>query len=300
MTSITFPTRSTWIHLRFLYSLYLLPVFLFALSQSPQINIFHALLAFFILHFLIYPASNGYNSYYDQDEGSIGGIKEPPKVDISLLYTSLALDVLGIILGFAIHWSFSLGLFIYGLFSKLYSNRKTRLKSRPIISFLVVFFFQGAFIFFISLKSFGTLNFMEMFTYKLILGGLFTSFLVGASYVLTQVYQHKEDQLRGDISLSALLGYRGTFLFSGFCFLTGTGLLLAMFISDLNYFWPYLLFTSPLVLYFLFWFMKVWGSDKEANFKNAMRMSTLSFLCLSAYFLFLFWIKNYHGLIIFY
>jgi hypothetical protein len=32
---------------------------------------------FIILHLLVYPASNGYNSYMDRDETPIGGLKNP-------------------------------------------------------------------------------------------------------------------------------------------------------------------------------------------------------------------------------
>lgn len=52
----------------------------------------------FILHVLIYPASNAYNSYFDKDEGSIGGLKNPPKVDKKLWQVANVFDVLGILL----------------------------------------------------------------------------------------------------------------------------------------------------------------------------------------------------------
>ena len=64
--------------LRIPFSFFLSPLYFFALSQVPEINWFKAILIFFILHFLIYPASNGYNSYMDRDSGPIGGIDRPP------------------------------------------------------------------------------------------------------------------------------------------------------------------------------------------------------------------------------
>jgi 1,4-dihydroxy-2-naphthoate octaprenyltransferase len=60
--------------LRFPFSLFLAPVFFFALSQVENIHWLHCSLVFFILHLLVYPASNGYNSYMDRDETAIGGI----------------------------------------------------------------------------------------------------------------------------------------------------------------------------------------------------------------------------------
>ena len=78
--------KDTVKHLRLPFSLYLMPVFLFALSQADSINWPATLLSFLILHVLIFPSSNGYNSYQDRDETSIGGLKYPPKVSRNLFY----------------------------------------------------------------------------------------------------------------------------------------------------------------------------------------------------------------------
>ena len=64
--------KSTITLLRIPFSFFLMPVFFFSLSQVPEINYAKALLIFIILHFIMYPASNGYNSYMDNDEESIG------------------------------------------------------------------------------------------------------------------------------------------------------------------------------------------------------------------------------------
>jgi len=88
--------HSTWAHLRIPFSIFLLPVYLFALSISYPSDFFNPLLIFVILHFLLYPASNGYNSFFDKDEESIGGLKNPPKVSLELYYVSLVLDMLAI------------------------------------------------------------------------------------------------------------------------------------------------------------------------------------------------------------
>ena len=83
------PTRSTLAHLRFVFSLFLMPVYLFAYSQAPVIYPGAAILIFLIWHLLAFPASNGYNSYFDKDEESIGLLDKPPVVDISSYYFSL-------------------------------------------------------------------------------------------------------------------------------------------------------------------------------------------------------------------
>ncbi|MFN7328134.1 MAG: ubiquinone biosynthesis protein UbiA, partial [Bacteroidota bacterium] len=89
--------RSTLLHLRFPFSYFLLPVYLFALSQSPDFTADRLLWSFLLIHLFLYPASNGYNSYFDKDEQSIGGLKNPPPVNKTLYYAALLLDVVAIV-----------------------------------------------------------------------------------------------------------------------------------------------------------------------------------------------------------
>ncbi len=140
--------RSTIQLLRFHFSLFLMPVYWFALSQVVRPNAGRALLIFIILHILIYPSSNGFNSYMDRDEGSIGGLKSPMQPTRQLLYVSLFMDGLALILGFFISVYFVLASFIYILASRAYSARSVRLKKYPIAGFLTVIICQGALVFF--------------------------------------------------------------------------------------------------------------------------------------------------------
>ncbi|MGB3618624.1 MAG: hypothetical protein WBA12_10935, partial [Catalinimonas sp.] len=62
---VPFWRSDTFKLLRVPFSVHLMPIFLFALSQTPAPHWPSAALAFVILHLLVYPASNGYNSYQD-------------------------------------------------------------------------------------------------------------------------------------------------------------------------------------------------------------------------------------------
>src|SRR5690349_13986709 len=141
-------SRSSWLHLRIPFSYFLLPVFLFAVAISPNISETRMLWVFVILHLFLYPASNGFNSYFDKDEKSIGGLKNPPKVNKGLYYLSLLFDVLALLLGyFLINTQFAVMLFIYGLVSKAYSHPWIRLKKYPVTGWIAAGIFQGAFTF---------------------------------------------------------------------------------------------------------------------------------------------------------
>src|SRR5258706_15002109 len=143
--------RSTLLHLRIPFSYFLLPVYLFALGISPNFNESRLLWSFVIIHLLLYPASNGFNSYFDKDEKSIGGLKNPPPVNKSLYYVSLLFDAAAIILAYVkISLLFAVMILIYGLVSKAYSHPSVRLKKYPIIGWLTVGIFQWCFTFMMS------------------------------------------------------------------------------------------------------------------------------------------------------
>src|ERR1700741_1402342 len=100
--------KNTILLLRFPFSFFLMPVYWFALSQQTNINTSNAIIVFCILHLLVYPASNGYNSYMDRDEGPIGGLKHPPKVTKSLFYTTVIMDIIAVLAAFSISVTFSI------------------------------------------------------------------------------------------------------------------------------------------------------------------------------------------------
>ena len=143
-------TKSTLLHLRIPFSLFLSPVFTMAVALSDQMMSSEKLIFSFVaIHLFLYPASNGYNSYFDKDEDSIGGLKRPPKVTTDLYWSSLAFDGIALSIAFMIGIPFGVGLLIYGIISKAYSHPSFRLKKRPWLSWLVVAFFQGGWMFFL-------------------------------------------------------------------------------------------------------------------------------------------------------
>lgn len=275
--------RSTIQLLRFHFSFFLLPVYLFALSQVKPIVGFHAIGVFLILHLLVYPSSNGYNSYMDRDKTSIGGLKNPLQPTRQLFYTTVVMDLIAIASSIFISIYFALGILLYILTSRAYSFRKIRLKKYPIIGFLTVFVFQGAFIFFITYHAVSKQQILDI----PLLHCLISSLLIGALYPLTQIYQHEEDKKDGVITISYLLGKRRTFVFSISLFLAATFLLYLLFHqrNQLNFFNWYLLLMFPVVLFFMFWMMKVWRDEKAANFKNSLTMNLLATLCTTIFFI---------------
>ncbi|WP_121354483.1 UbiA family prenyltransferase [Flavisolibacter nicotianae] len=274
--------RSTIQLLRFHFSLFLLPVYLFALSQAPVINAFNAVLSFCILHLLVYPSSNGYNSYMDRDETPIGGLASPLQPTKQLFYVSVSMDVFAVVLSLLVSPVFAAGVLLYILASRAYSYRGIRLKKYPLTGFLTVFVFQGALIFLLTYHAVTGLTISQVPLLPLFLASL----LIGALYPLTQVYQHEEDRRDGVTTISYLLGKRGTFVFSMLLFLLATvGMYRLFTLQDKpNFFWLYVFCLLPVVLFFLYWMGRVWRDEKAADFKNSLRMNLLSTLCTTAFF----------------
>ena len=287
--------KSTVKHLRLPFSFFLLPVFLFALSQADQINWLNTLLAFVILHGLVFPSSNGYNSYQDRDETSIGGLKYPPKVTANLYTVTLLLDIVALIAGLFISVYFSLMVLCFIVMSRAYSYRQIRLKRYPVIGFLTVFIFQGAFVYLMSLTAIYGANWVILFSENSMICMSISSLFIGSIYPLTQIYQHQADKNDGVISLSYKLGYTGTFIFSGLLFSVAILLLFYYFNlkNHVNLWVIFLLMILPVIYKLSTWFAKVRKDTVNADFDNTMSMNMLTSSIMNLYFLLL--IINRYG-----
>ena len=280
-------SKSTWLHLRIPFSFFLMPVYLFALSASPQPDFTKSILAFISLHLLLYPASNGFNSYFDKDEKSIGGLKTPPPVEKQLYYASLLFDLFALILAYAVSSFFLTSLLLFGLASKAYSHPSVRLKKLPYTGWLVTGFFQGFVIFIATYQGINSVSFVQLFRFEILLPAVLSSALLWGSYPMTQVYQHEEDRKRGDTTLSLILGIKGTFYFTAAVFtLANAGFLYYYFtLYSVAHAVVFQLFLAPVLAYFLLWLWKVRKDESQASFRHTMNLNLISSLCLNALFI---------------
>jgi 1,4-dihydroxy-2-naphthoate octaprenyltransferase len=275
--------RSTIQLLRFHFSIFLLPVYLFALTQVPDVSWGNALLVFIILHLLVYPSSNGYNSYMDRDTSPIGGIEKPMQPTRQLFIVSVVIDVVAVALSFLISPWFAAGILLYILASRAYSYRGIRLKKYPLTGYLVVVIFQGALVFFLSYHGSSRTHSFNVPVWGIVAAAC----LIGGYYPLTQIYQHAEDEADGVRTISYVLGKRGTFIFCAAVFAVST---LAMFLlfnqsNDLRPFYLFLICMGPMVWFFIQWMKKVWKNEQHANFRNSLMMNVLAAACTMVCFL---------------
>ena len=287
-------------HLRFPFSILLMPVFLFACytfdAEQVSAQFPNLILLFLILHVLVYPASNAYNSTQDRDEGSVGLIENPLPIPQQLSSITILFDILAIIVCLFIHPLTTILLAIYIIASRLYSWRTVRLKKYPILGFLTVFLCQGALVFLMVLSVFHPeQNFKNAFIEYLPL--IFVSSLfIGSMYPLSQIYQHKQDNEDGVYTISALLGYRNTFIFSGIQFMLASIIFNYSLFNEGRTIDMIIYNTSqlPVIIFFLIWFYRVIRDHTKADFKHTMQMNIISALSMNTCFIILLLIKSFY------
>jgi 1,4-dihydroxy-2-naphthoate octaprenyltransferase len=246
---------------------------------------------FFILHFLLYPASNGYNSYFDKDEQSIGGLKNPPPVKKGLYYLALLFDLLALVLGYLkVNLTFTVMLLIYGLVSKAYSHPSIRLKKYAITGWIITGIFQGIFTFLMCYSGVNNFSFENFGTAKVLFAGVLTCFMLWANYPLTQVYQHDEDGKRGDKTFSMLLGIKGTFYFAAIFFGMAAVGFIVFFQTyfQTKYSVMFLSALTPVLIFFFYWLSRVMKDERNADFTKTMWLNFVSATCLNIFFIYLF------------
>jgi len=284
-------SRSSWLHLRIPFSYFLLPIFLFSLCISVNFNGPQMLWVFLIVHLLLYPASNGYNSYFDKDEKSIGGLENPPPTEKGLYYLSLSFDALAILLGYIkINLTFAIMLFVYGMVSKAYSHPATRLKKHAFTSLIITGLFQGMFSVVMCYVGINKYGIEQALNAKVLLAGALASLMLWANYPMTQIYQHEEDSKRGDITVSFKFGIRGTFYFAAGMFALA---MLGFILYFIEYFGSvyvgiFMLATAPVLIYFGIWFFKVLKDESKADYRHTMWLNYISGTCLNIFFVYLF------------
>ncbi|MEP2670819.1 MAG: UbiA family prenyltransferase [Cyclobacteriaceae bacterium] len=281
---------STWLHLRFPFSFFLMPVYLFALGHSPNFTESRIIWSFLIIHLLLYPASNGYNSFFDKDEKSIGGLKNPPRVKRGLYFVALLMDAAAILLALKISVLFASMLFVYGLASKAYSHPTIRLKKYPIGGWLVTGFFQGFFTFLMCYEGINAFGVDGLLKTNVVIPAALTSVMLLGNYPMTQIYQHEEDGERGDKTLSILLGIKGTFIFTATVFTVATLCFVFYFIIfyKAQYAIVFVASLAPVLIYFFIWFFQYLKKPTVVNYSRTMWLNFISAISLNGFFIYFF------------
>jgi 1,4-dihydroxy-2-naphthoate octaprenyltransferase len=206
------PIKDLILHLRVQWQVLLLPLFLWGFmlaagATAPELISAQFWLVLFIFHVMFYGGATALNSYYDQDEGPVGGLWDPPRTTRDLLVFAVALQVVGLVLLFFISLPlFGLAL-VMGAVGNAYSHPAIRLKASPWSSLLAVSIFQG-----MGGTAAGWLyvqqEWQTLFSLEASMGMLTSALIITGFYPLTQIYQREEDRKQGVISFAVRYGER--------------------------------------------------------------------------------------------
>ena len=197
---------SFFVHLRWHYQLLILSGgFLLGGLYHPELSLEPFLLQFFNVHLLLNGGVTAYNSYWDDDEGPIGGLEHPPKMTKWMHPASIIVQLIGLVLAVPEGaWFIALYLITMAL-SVAYSSKKIRWKGRPLLSLVCVGIGTGTNTFLMGYLAAGD----QPPTPMVLIAASGVALLVLSIYPVSQVFQIEQDRAHGDRTFAGAFGLRG-------------------------------------------------------------------------------------------
>ena len=272
------------LHLRLNISIILAPIFLWGFYL--KVGEFNAIFfwGFIAFHIFLYGGSNAFNSYYDKDEGPIGGLKNPPKVTKELLKFSIGCKIIGLIISMFLNEKFFALYFLFAALSIIYSHPYKRWKASPYFSIFTIGVGQGGIAFLAGYFC----QTIEIKSFPILIFGMFTTiFMSMAMYPLTQLYQVEEDRKRNDITFAVYWGIKNSFKFSYLCIIISClSMLLVLYLKSMY------LDLGIISAFYAFFIIQIflWSKNFEEkeimkNYKKIMNLNYSNALGFIAYIL---------------
>ena len=283
--------RNYLLHLRLGFNLLLSPVYLWGvLLAGGSITDPAFWLGYVSLHLFLYGGTTAFNSYYDRDEGPVGGMLAPPKVDEGLLPFSLAVQALGLIPAAMVGLPFVGAWLALFLVFTAYSHPAVRLKADPVAALVAIGLGQGGLGFALGWlavrpeSSQGTWH-GGLASAEALLGALSTALIVTGLYLVTQSYQEEEDRARGDRTIAVLVGARRSLLLALLPLAAGGSVLVAWSWLNLGAATAVVLalFFAVIATLQIAWAARFDSRTVTQNFRTAMRFTATASLGLSLF-----------------
>jgi len=220
------------VHLRWHYQLFILSGgFLLGGFFHPTIDWGWFLLQFFNVHLLLFGGATAFNSYWDRDEGPIGGLKHPPRMQPWMWVASMTIQVVGLLIALPAGRYFT-GIYALSiLLFWLYSTPLARWKGRPILSLVAIGVSTGTNSFLLGYLAAGE----AAVGWPEIAAAVGVALVILSLYPTSQIYQTEEDRRRGDRTFAVQYGRDGVFSFFRVAF--ALGILLISIALGLDQLW---------------------------------------------------------------
>ncbi len=268
--------------LRLPFQFLLSPIFLWGyLLAGGRLNA-NLLLAYLSFHLFLYAGGTALNSFYDRDQGPVGGLANPPTPPKYLLEFSLVWQLIGFVLALTVNFTVGVIYFVMFWMSIAYSHPRIRLKGKPFGALATIMLGQGILPFYAGWATArggleGGGDFFAM------VAALAATLIIGGMYPLTQIYQLDADAERGDLTSARFLGVENSFRVALLSIAVGGAG--AVYIAATRFFWWEALGLSLFLSLFLAavgrWRAKFFSQTVMQNFKTVMRLYagvTLPFL----------------------
>lgn len=211
------------LHLRLHYQFFILSGgYLLGGLLADQMNAAQFWLQFINVHVLLFGGATAYNSYWDKDEGPIGGLKNPPKMTRWMHPVSLGMMAAGLV------WAFEVSLYYVAVYMVsillfwLYSTPHARWKGDPHLSMVAIGVSTGTNSVLLGFWAAG-----GVFSLPVLAGSVGAALIFVSLYPVSQIYQAAEDAKRGDLTFSMRYGLQRVQQFFLISFLTGLLILCA-------------------------------------------------------------------------
>lgn len=201
------PARQFWhfiVHLRWHYQVGILSGgYLLGGVLAGALNWQAYLLQYLNVHLLLFGGATAYNSYWDRDEGPVGGLRHPPPMARWMLPASLGVQGVGWALSWLSGPAFAATYAASMLFFWLYSTPHARWKASPLLSLAAIGLSTGAGSLLMGYFAASPAG-VEWRVAGAAAAGVVLMIL--SLYPLSQVYQVEEDRKRGDRTFALAYG----------------------------------------------------------------------------------------------
>ncbi|MEX0844599.1 MAG: UbiA family prenyltransferase, partial [Balneolaceae bacterium] len=214
------------IHLRLHYQFLILSGgYLLAAMFVTDVNWSQFWPQFLNIHVLLFGGATAYNSWWDKDEGPIGGLKSPPKMEKWMWPASLTIQFVGLAWAFTVNHNYVVIYAISILLFWLYSTPIFRWKAKPILSLAAIGISTGTNSFLLGYLAAG--GYPITFFEDIIAAGV--ACIILSLYPASQIYQKEEDLKRGDQTFAIRFGLKSVKWLFTILFLAGSLILTAGF-----------------------------------------------------------------------
>ena len=190
------------LHLRLHYQFLILSGgYLLGGLMSESMNTGHYWMQFLNVHVLLFGGATAFNSWWDKDEGPIGGLKNPPPMSKWMHPVSLGFMLAGWIWSLPVGWLYSSVYTVSLLLFWLYSTPIARWKGHPVLSMSAIGISTG-----LNSVLLGVLAAGGELTPFIAVAALGASLILLSLYPVSQIFQVDEDMRRGDQTFAAVYG----------------------------------------------------------------------------------------------